>query len=372
MKKYQVDHIKDGQEIYYFLRYTEDMSIVIAPSKYLKHKTKSHRSPNTVRRIAYALCFYLEYLEENALTLDDVYQMKYDRQHVHFTDFLSWLKSGKHIREGKIACPGNSTCNSYLREVFGWLQFLELQEQTHGNLKVLESHVVTFSNAIGLKFSLARRSFLGYLTKDDEAGRSIERDAIETLLGACTNIRDKVLLLLLAETGFRIGELLGVRYGKDIDPSRCRIRVVYRDNNENGARAKNARKRWAVISEGTLRVLLLYLAKYRDILKKSGYLFINVSGKYAGSPLKVTAVYAMLRRLEEKTGITATPHMLRHYFANERRKSGWDVPMIAQALGHGKLETTNRYLNISDAELEDASNAYFDSTRKLIHAQDLL
>ena len=41
MNRYEVAHIKDGSEIYYYIRCSEDMSIVAAPSKYLKHKTKS-------------------------------------------------------------------------------------------------------------------------------------------------------------------------------------------------------------------------------------------------------------------------------------------------------------------------------------------
>ena len=34
-------------------------------SKYLKHKTNLHRSPNSVRSIAYALSYYLTFLEKN-------------------------------------------------------------------------------------------------------------------------------------------------------------------------------------------------------------------------------------------------------------------------------------------------------------------
>lgn len=62
--------------------------------------------------------------------------------------------------------------------------------------------------------------------------RMIERKNIIILLDACTNCRDQLLLLLLAETGFRIEELLGVRYVEDIDYQGCRIRVEPKTNNE--------------------------------------------------------------------------------------------------------------------------------------------
>ena len=67
----------------------------------------------------------------------------------------------------------------------------------------------------------------------------------------------------------------------------------------------------------------------------------------------------MLRRLEEKTGIKASPHMLRHYFANARRKDGWKLELISQALGHRNIETTMKYLNITDEELIEVSDAFY-------------
>ena len=53
------------------------------------------------------------------------------------------------------------------------------------------------------------------------------------------------LLLLLAETGFRIGEILGNRYATDIDYENHLIYVNFREDNENDARAKNAEFRKA-------------------------------------------------------------------------------------------------------------------------------
>lgn len=81
---------------------------------------------------------------------------------------------------------------------------------------------------------------------------------------------------------------------------------------------------------------MFYIEDYKELIIGQEYLFINVSGDYVGKPFKGSGVYAMLRRLERKTGIKASPHMLRHYFANARRKDGWKLEMISQALGHGE------------------------------------
>lgn len=372
MQNYYVDSLQKGSQIYYRVRCRQDSLAVKLPTKYLEHKTKANRSPNTVKRIAFSLSYYLNFLQEQNLTVGDVCNLSFDRQHSHFSDFLWWLKRGSHGEGRKHKLPNHATCNTYLKDVFGWYQFLELTERQYNSLKVLESHVVTFSNSIGIRVSAVRKVFRGYFPEDPSIGRTIEQENLLSLLEACTNLRDQVLLLLLAETGFRIGETLGVWYTEDIDYTRKTIQVAYRTDNPNAARAKNAECRRAKISNETFEILQYYLSQYRDLLKNTDFLFINVAGERIGKPLQVNAVYAMLLRLEEKTGIKATPHMLRHYYANERRKSGWDVALISKALGHKQIATTWRYLDIGSEELLAASEAYHQKHKGLFPTDKLL
>lgn len=128
-----------------------------------------------------------------------------------------------------------------------------------------------------------RKSFRGYLKEKGHQGKTIEQDKIVVLLQECANSRDQVLLLLLAETGFRIGELLGVRYAEDIDYEKHIIYVNFRDDNENGARAKNAELRRAKISDATFDILMFYIEDYKELIIGQEYLFINVSGDYVGN-----------------------------------------------------------------------------------------
>ena len=58
---------------------------------------------------------------------------------------------------------------------------------------------------------------------------------------------------------------------------------------------------------------MYYLAEYRKILQHQQFLFINIAGDDEGKALDVEAVYSMFRRMEHKTGIKVTPHMLRRY-----------------------------------------------------------
>ena len=104
-------------------------------------------------------------------------------------------------------------------------------------------------------------------------------------------------------------------------------------------------------------------------MRESEYLFITLSGEHAGQALTEDAVNAMLRRLQKKTQIKVTSHMLRHYFANERRKNGWSLELISQALGHRNLQTTINYLNISNEELVEASEELFRQKCSIIYGR---
>ena len=80
----------------------------------------------------------------------------------------------------------------------------------------------------------------------------------------------------------------------------------------------------------------------------------------------------MLKRMEKKTGIKITPHMLRHYFGNERRKAGWALELIQIAYGHRHIQTTINYLDIVDDELLEASQEFYKKNTVLYGIDELL
>ena len=81
MARYIVDSQIDNHEKYYFIREQESQDIVLLPSKYLMHKKRSKLSPNTIRRSAGAISYYLNYIDETGIQLDDVWEMPYNKQH---------------------------------------------------------------------------------------------------------------------------------------------------------------------------------------------------------------------------------------------------------------------------------------------------
>ncbi len=371
VKRYTVDFITEKKQKLYYIQDNETLDIALLPTKYLKHKADANRSPNTIRRIALSICYYMNYLTQIETELTDVPLFSFEEQSRHFGQFLYWIKEGNHITDNRIAKTGNGTCNAYLKNVFGF--FLYMTDCGLAKpLRVLSYNEITVANAVGVKRTVRAKSFKGYLKEKDRDVRAAEETEIIEILKVCTNIRDQLLLLLIAETGFRIGEILGIDYTKDIDYDNHLIKVYFRDDNDNDARAKNAEYRSAKISNDTFGFLMHYLAEYRKLLQKQNYLLVNIKGATAGKPMRVESVYDMLERMEKKTGIKLTPHMLRRYYAVSRRNSGWALELIQLALGHRHLDTTVKYLGILDDQLIEASRQFYEKHSDLYGIKDLL
>ena len=73
MRRYELEKEREGSTVYFFIRDVETLDIVLLPTKYLMHKIRSKCSPNTVRRSALAILYYLEYIHEKKKELTDVY-----------------------------------------------------------------------------------------------------------------------------------------------------------------------------------------------------------------------------------------------------------------------------------------------------------
>jgi integrase/recombinase XerD len=79
-----------------------------------------------------------------------------------------------------------------------------------------------------------------------------------------------------------------------------------------------------------------------------------------GNGLSSGAVYHLVKTYISAAGIKKDKvgvHSLRHTFATSLLGNNRDIKQIMKLLGHKKLETTSRYLHVSDADLRSAVNS---------------
>ncbi len=367
--RYKACSVKKGKKTYHYILDKETGNIQKECTKYLKHKAMQNRSENTIIQIARILPYYMDFLDIRSLTLEAVAAMKFADQSEHFHEFLTYVKSGAH--SGSYLEIKNNTANVYLRTVFGLYNFLHRNGQLPF-LTVLDVRNFSYVTSVGTKVTTSCLTYDGYLKKNEYKSRIASKDDIKKILSVCTNSRDKLLIMLMEETGLRIGEALGIKYTEDIDFENKRVFVRYRDDNKNRAYAKNAEERYMRISDDAFSLLNIYLAEHADIFEKTDYLFIVTSGKNKGTPLSINAFYSTLKTLGKQSGVHITNHMLRHYFADERRKANWPLIEISKALGHKNIATTERYLHVSDNEIEDAQDTYFKKNASGVNVSDFL
>jgi len=72
--------------------------------------------------------------------------------------------------------------------------------------------------------------------------------------------------------------------------------------------------------------------------------------------LTSTGIYQVFRRIARKAGVSghANPHAWRHAFGKHATISGMPTATLQQLLGHSSVETTQIYVALDTAELQNA------------------
>jgi site-specific recombinase XerD len=152
------------------------------------------------------------------------------------------------------------------------------------------------------------------------------------LFGACRDIRQKLVLQLIYETGLRVREITRLRVS-DFD-KQLRTITVY---NSKG------RKTRSVPYGEQLRLTLAQYCKVRGGVPANTLI---ESIKEPGNPLSRRGVQHIVREAVRRSGIKKRihPHTLRHTFAVHYLNFGGSLPDLQRLLGHEHITTTLHYL----------------------------
>ena len=155
--------------------------------------------------------------------------------------------------------------------------------------------------------------------------------------------RDLCLFMLLAGTGLRIGEALGIRFA-DIDAVDKSIRIT--------GKGKRIRRVFFDL-EGVQRSLDDYLQSRRRLDLPHDYLFVSTK---AYCPLQPRGVQKLLKDYLRKAALSnsISPHTLRHTFATLAIERGANLKAVSQILGHANCSiTVDLYTHLSAAHLRE-------------------
>jgi len=199
---------------------------------------------------------------------------------------------------------------------------------------------------------------------------TLTSEQVRVLINACHKARDKLLIWLLADTGMRVGELLGLHMS-DIDWNAQTLQIVRREN-PNHARAKGRERELSIVGLMRDTQFCEIVSQYLDeeyphevaqrLAHNMMFVVLHQGAHSYGQPLSPQNLNKLLQRLKQKTGIDVErlyPHLFRHTFTTHNIRQGRCkgkgkeeiAKTVQRQLGHKSISTT---LDIYDHSFQSA------------------
>jgi integrase/recombinase XerD len=174
----------------------------------------------------------------------------------------------------------------------------------------------------------------------------LNADQLDALLarpniGCPTGLRNRAILELLAGAGLRASEVCGV-YLRDIDWKRSELRI-------RAEVGKGGREAVLPLDERTFSWLERWKPERRHHAAGAPWLFVTLKG----GQLDRRYIWEMTSRYARKAGIEdpVWPHRLRHTFATELLRDGFDLREVQTLMRHADVRTTVLYTYVSPEAL---------------------
>lgn len=336
---------------------------------YLGNLDALRKSPKTIRTYAYALLVYCRYLEERGLKVTDLGTSLSTMPVVLLADFMTNTQfpgsseGGATSIESRLPRVSDERMNNIMTAVMGLYRYLaragvmgDAVEDLYSESTYGASFQTFLSELTGRRNSV--HNALMIRTKK-KAPKYVTRETYNELFRACRTLRDKLLVALLYECGLRIGEALGVHLS-DLDQVESgALRIVPRENNENGARVKYRAAGEVYLPDYVVRLLVEYLESKegRDV---KDYLFVVLQGPTAGRAMRPDSATKLFARLSGEVGEKIHPHMLRHGFAVEKLEGGWQEYEVSLYLRHARVSSTKVYEHFTNRMKEERLRPYLN------------
>jgi integrase/recombinase XerD len=249
------------------------------------------------------------------------------------TRFMDWLEREYVPRSpGKKRLSGYARDNYYkaIRSFFHWgsKELGLLRVDIHIPRPIVTPEDVDPYDEAELKKILAACDF----TRE---ARPANRKAFK--MHRPTAIRDRAIILLLLDTGVRLGEMIRLKIEDvDLESSEIRVRPF-----RNG---KKSKPRFIPFEKGCKKALWRYIKDERHEAEPEDPFF----------PVEEGAIQSMFQRLTERTGINRVhAHRFRHTFAIQYLRNGGNIFTLQRNLGHTSLDMCRKYLAIAQCDVKE-------------------
>jgi len=171
-------------------------------------------------------------------------------------------------------------------------------------------------------------------------------EIVEKIIADIKNLRTKVVVALMYETGARISEILALRRKHVIETPTGYYKIVIQDTKNNEFRT-------------------VYVIKYSGLIRS--YLNITKGGPEdpvfpspvdPSKPISPYNIEKTFKKISKKYGIELHPHMLRHLRATLLIKQGIPERITMKILGHRTAKMLRIYVNLVDKDVEEAILQY--------------
>ncbi|MCD6274789.1 MAG: site-specific integrase, partial [Candidatus Aenigmarchaeota archaeon] len=206
--------------------------------------------------------------------------------------------------------------------------------------EVSASTLNTVINALKFYYGeVLKRGFVYELKrpkKDKKLPVVLNQEEISKILSSITNIKHRLILMLIYSAGLRVSEVVKLKPG-DIDDERKLIHI------KGG---KGRKDRYTMLSEVATEMIRRYLKEYGQSI----WLF---SSQDKEKHITTRTVEKIFSNACKKANIkkNATVHSLRHSFATHLLERGTDLRYIQELLGHKSSKTTEIYTHVSNKDI---------------------
>lgn len=166
-----------------------------------------------------------------------------------------------------------------------------------------------------------------------------------TATSACPD-RDRALILVLLDSGMRVGELCALR-----------IEDTQRTGGQLSVLGKGGKRRKVYLGTKAQRSVQEYLARCRPGADPGEPLFTSLGGNRRGEGITSSGVQRVIRECGQTAGLTGvrcSPHTLRHTFAVSFLRGGGNLFELQQLMGHADLTVLRRYVALAEDDLARA------------------